>query len=326
MTTRRQNLKALLEAPNDIEVAASVQKRVPAGAVRAVGLTLDRLKQDAIEVSELREQLASIESVRQLDPDMVDASFVDDRLGGSRETGLSELAESIAAHGQQVPILARPHPELPARFQVAYGHRRVLAARKLGISVLAVVRPLSDADLVVAQGKENLERRDLTFIERVAFCLRLAKRGFDRATVRAALNVHDSELARFMTIGRNIPLSVIEAIGPAPKVGRPRWLELAGLLERNGAIEQAQFAIDGAGFGTLSSELRFRRVYDQVSEPYSDDGRDSWHDPQGRLVVTIERAKTATRLVISERTAPAFASFLIERLGELHAEYLRRSE
>ncbi len=326
MSSRRQTMKALLEAPSEPDVGSLLQQRVPSGAVRAVGLTLDRLKEAAGETSLLREQLASVEGVRPLDPSLVDASFVDDRLGGSREAGLSELVESIAAHGQQVPILVRPHSDVPGRFQAAYGHRRVLAARKLGVSVMAVVKTLSDADLVVAQGKENLERRDLTFIERVAFSMRLTDRGFDRATVRAALNIHDTELARFITIGRTVPLEVIEAIGPAPKVGRPRWLQLANLLEPEGSRERAQRAISDTGFGALSSELRFKRVFDQLSGPESDDRQEAWHDPQGRLVVQIERVRTATRLTFNERTAPSFASFLIGKLDELHAEYSRRSE
>jgi hypothetical protein len=53
-------------------------------------------------------------------------------------------------------------------FQVAYGHRRLRAAELLQIKVKAVVRYLSDIEMVVVQGKENSDRRDLSFIERAA--------------------------------------------------------------------------------------------------------------------------------------------------------------
>ncbi|MFC7555837.1 ParB/RepB/Spo0J family partition protein [Pseudoroseomonas wenyumeiae] len=59
----------------------------------------------------------------------------------------------------------RPHPTEPGRFQVAFGHRRLRAARDLAKPVRAVVRPLSDRELVLAQGQENSARANLSFIE-----------------------------------------------------------------------------------------------------------------------------------------------------------------
>ena len=56
----------------------------------------------------------------------------------------------------------------------------------------AVLRHLSDAELVVAQGKENNERRDLSFIERALFAAHLEERKFDRDTIQAALGVDKS--------------------------------------------------------------------------------------------------------------------------------------
>ena len=49
-------------------------------------------------------------------------------------------------------------------YQVAYGHRRVRATAILGIKVRAIVRDLTDAELVIAQGQENNARQDLSFI------------------------------------------------------------------------------------------------------------------------------------------------------------------
>ncbi|MGO4611618.1 ParB/RepB/Spo0J family partition protein, partial [Variovorax sp. 2RAF20] len=75
---------------------------------------------------------------------------------------LNELVEQIREHGQQVPILVRPHPQAKGRYQVAYGHRRLAAAKKLGLSVRAVVRDLTDDQLVVSQGQENSARTNLS--------------------------------------------------------------------------------------------------------------------------------------------------------------------
>src|SRR5690606_36556655 len=54
------------------------------------------------------------------------------------------------------------------------------------MTVRAVVRDLSDTELVLAQGKENAERRSLSFIERAFFAKALIDHGFDRATAQAA--------------------------------------------------------------------------------------------------------------------------------------------
>ncbi|WP_164125936.1 ParB/RepB/Spo0J family partition protein, partial [Stenotrophomonas maltophilia] len=61
----------------------------------------------------------------------------------------------IRQHGQNVPILVRPKPGDTEGYEVAFGHRRLRAARELGIKVRAVVRSLTDEQLVIAQGQEN---------------------------------------------------------------------------------------------------------------------------------------------------------------------------
>ena len=116
-----------------------------------------------------------------LDPDFVDASLIDDRLVADDDGDFKALCDSIALRGQKTPILVRPHPEIIGRFQVAYGHRRLLAAKVLARRVQAIIRPMSDAELVVAQGIENAQRKNLSFIERATFARKLEDAGFDRA-------------------------------------------------------------------------------------------------------------------------------------------------
>ena len=91
------------------------------------------------------------------------------------------------------------------RYQVAYGHRRREAAAELGVAVKAIVRAMSDTELVVAQGKENAERRNLSFIERALFAAHLESRGFDRATLNAALGVHTAEMTRLLAVAAAVP-------------------------------------------------------------------------------------------------------------------------
>jgi len=79
---------------------------------------------------------------------------------------LHELTESIRHQGVLQPILARPHPDQPGRYQIIAGERRWRAAQAAGLSDIPVlVRTLSDTDAMAASLVENLQRQDLDPIE-----------------------------------------------------------------------------------------------------------------------------------------------------------------
>ncbi len=79
---------------------------------------------------------------------------------------LQELTESIRLQGVLQPILARPHPDQPGRYQIIAGERRWRAAQAAGLQDIPVlVRALSDTDAVAASLVENLQRQDLDPIE-----------------------------------------------------------------------------------------------------------------------------------------------------------------
>ncbi|TIP10524.1 MAG: plasmid partitioning protein RepB [Mesorhizobium sp.] len=134
----------------------------------------------------------------EIDPALVDSTFVCDRIGID-VLKLAQLREQIKDHGQQVPILVRPHPDARGRYQVAYGHRRLAAVKVLGINVRAVVRELSDDQLVVSQGQENNARTNLSYIERASFAVRLEDRSFSRETIMAALGIDKAALSKMVS-------------------------------------------------------------------------------------------------------------------------------
>ena len=287
-----------------------------------MGLDLANLREGASQAQQLRAQLESGSTVVELDPHNVERSFAADRLTADTDEELRELAQSIATSGQQVPVLVRPHPDQPGRYQMAYGHRRLAAVLRLNIPIKAVVRPLSDAELVVAQGKENVERRNLTFIERALFAAALEDRGFDRPTLYAALGVQAAEMTRYLQVVRAIPRPILLAIGAAPRTGRPRWQELQRLFTHPKASQEAERVISSTGFNTLGSDSRFLRVFDALralaSQP---SGERYWRDSKGQPIVKIDQAPHGTKLTVDERLAPQFGAFLIDRLDELYAAF-----
>ncbi|AWN45419.1 plasmid partitioning protein RepB [Methylobacterium terrae] len=292
---------------------------VRSGAVGAMGRSLGRI---ASAAAEARAMVASGDRVVELDPGLIDGSFVKDRLSGDQQEHAA-FVELIRERGQQVPILVRPHPSTEGRYQVAYGHRRLRAAAELGRPVRAVVKALTDEDLVVAQGQENSARADLSYIERALFAIALEDRGFDRATIMAALAVEKTQLSRLIGIGRAVPPQVVAAVGPAPKAGRPRWTALVEALAREGAGEAVTRILAAPDFSELSSDDRFARLLGGLTAkaPQPAPTPAVWTNLGGRPVVRIERDPKRTQLTIDDTLEPDFAAYLIQSLPQLYAAF-----
>lgn len=302
------------------------RERVKTGAISAMGASLQQLSESARHAARLQEQIEEGTVVVRLDPALIDSGMVADRLQPAVDPSFDALVASIGDSGQQVPILVRPVSEAPRRYQVAYGHRRLRAARQLGIEVKAIVRPLTDAEMVVAQGKENLERRDLSYIEKAIFARRLEDAGFDRATIIAALSTDKADLSRYISVARLIPDALAQAIGPADRIGRARWLVLADNLQRPGATGRVEAVLAGEAFARADSNARFALVLKAVGEPQASAKKPAvrlWRDPEGRRVLRIEARKDETALVVDEAVAPAFGDFLIGEIDALYQRYLQ---
>jgi ParB family chromosome partitioning protein len=316
---RRDLVQSLLAAepqpPEALPIAG--RARVASGAVRAMGLELARLTDEAKEATSLREQIASGVSVVDLDPALVEPSFMADRLARNSDADYRKLVDSIRTAGQQVPILVRPHPDKPVGYQVAFGHRRRDAALELGLPVKAIIRPLTDQELVVAQGKENAERRNLSFIERALFAAALDQKGFSRATVNAALSVQTSEMTRLLSVARSVPADIIQAIGPAPKAGRPRWIELAKLLERDAGLSVARQALRQGPFQSLTSDRRFDALIQELRADADGSEPIVFRSTKGVVVVRADRFSRVLRLSVDERAAPELGGRLLALLPEL---------
>lgn len=295
-----------------------------AGAVRAMNLGLQHLSDEVAAAKALRESLAHTETVVQLSPADIDGSPVADRIPVEIDPAFEELKAAIADEGQQVPILVRPHPQQKGRYEIAYGRRRLRAARELNIPIKALIRELTDRELIIAQAQENGPRADLTFVERALYAANLETHGFDRDTICAALHVDKPELSRFLSVARSITASIITAIGPAPKVGRPRWLALAETCQRPDAIAKLTSLIATASFQKADTNARFNLVLGELSQaPKPANKRSAITTRQGQRVAWLDRLKAGIRLSAEQ---PAFAEFLEARLPALVREFEAASD
>jgi ParB family chromosome partitioning protein len=189
--------------------------------------------------------------------------------------------------------------------------------------VRAVVRPLTDAQMVVAQGQENSARKALSYIERAFFAVRLSDAGFDREVIMAALNMSKSHLSTLISVGRRIPPLVIEAIGPAPKAGEPRWIALADRLDAvdGGTIQAALAAASNVEAG---SDDRFIVFFDAL-KPKGDKRKRSAEILQineGRTLATFSFTAKKASLVLDQTVAPNFGRFLFSRMSDLYRDFL----
>ncbi len=90
--------------------------------------------------------------------------------------GLEELVISLRRHGVLQPLLVRPHPSQPGRFQIIAGERRWRAAQLASLSEVPVlVRDLADREAAGAALVENLQRQDLDPIEEAEGLQRLSR-------------------------------------------------------------------------------------------------------------------------------------------------------
>jgi ParB family transcriptional regulator, chromosome partitioning protein len=289
-------------------------------ALGAISQSLGGISEKVKRAEEIEQKLIEGQVIVELDPTLIDNSFVPDRMEATEEQNVA-FRELIREHGQNVPILVRPKPNGAERYEVAFGHRRLRAARELGIKVRAVVRSLTDEQLVIAQGQENSGRTDLTFIERARFAARLQDRKFSREIIMASLNVDKAALSRLIAIATRVPAPVIDAIGPAPAFGRVRWQELTDLLERENNRACALEIVKAPTFRLLDTDKRFETLADGLREKTSRARVEMWAAKDGTHAAKVSRAGKKLTLIFDDRVAPRFGDFVRERLQTLYDEF-----
>ena len=98
------------------------------------------------------------EYIQQLSPDKL-VPFQNHPYHVREDAALSELMESIRTHGVLSPLLARPKGEC---YELVSGHRRRLAAQKLGLKTVPVLlREMTDDEAVILMVDSNLQRENL---------------------------------------------------------------------------------------------------------------------------------------------------------------------
>ncbi|SFK11188.1 chromosome partitioning protein, ParB family [Halobacillus dabanensis] len=143
---------------------------------------------------------------------------------------LAELAQSIEKHGILQPLIVRGSIK---GFEIVVGERRFRAAQKAGLAqVPAIVKELTDEEMMELALLENLQREDLTPIEEARSYEKLMKElGVTQDVLSQRLGKsrsHISNLIRLLTL----PNVVVEKINTG-KLSMGHGRALLGLKDRD---------------------------------------------------------------------------------------------
>lgn len=198
------------------------------------------------------------------------------------EASLSELADSIRAHGVVQPIVVRPLDD--GFFQLIAGERRWRAAQKAGLTrIPAVVREAGEHSALEIALIENLQREDLNPIEEAEAYHRLI---FD-------FGLTQEDVARRVGKNRATIANMLRLLKLPPEV--QQWLResqlttghakaLLSLSDLNAILDSARKIIQG-NYSVRQAEMLVSR-YGR--------GRSDKEDPQTRESVD-PNVKAATR-------------------------------
>lgn len=317
-------LENRLSTENTATVAQLAPARVGAGVIGAAHRAIDDIKSERDRLKALVE--AGGGSIRELDPSTIDPSPFPDRLPDDDGSDFDMFRNSIRSEGQKVPIQVRKSPSSPNRYQVIYGHRRLQAAKDLGIPVKAIEVELSDVELVIAQGIENADRQDLTWIERALFARRMDDANVKPRDIKAALSIDDPELARMRSVYRTVPVEIIEAIGRAAKVGRPRWADFAKTFSESPDLHnKVRDVLNDSVEKRLGSDQKFLAALNALKSKAALPAiRKPLEGPGGEPIGRYLRKAKEVRISADTLAGTEFLSFLEQELPTLVERFTQK--
>lgn len=200
------------------------------------------------------------------------------------DIALSELAESIRAHGVIQPIVVRKRPLAqpaggPQQYEIIAGERRWRAAQKAGLkSIPVVVSDAAENDTLTLALVENLQREDLNPIEEAEAFHRLHESlgytqqeiaeavGKDRTTIANSLRllklpapVRQQVLSGELTMGHARALLALDDAGEIEKLGREVVARKWSVRQTEKAAQPAQAARTRRGGKESESERDVRQ-------------------------------------------------------------------
>jgi ParB family chromosome partitioning protein len=178
------------------------------------------------------------------------------------EAALEELAASIAARGVIQPIIVRPMED---GYELVAGERRWRAAQKARLhEIPALVRPLSDSEVMALALIENLQREDLNPVEEARAYQRLSEdEGMTQAEIARMVDKSRSHVANIQRL-LHLPEPVLDLV----EQGQLSMGHARALIGQEDAAALAQRAV-GENLSVREVEQLVRHA-SQPSRPAKD--------------------------------------------------------
>lgn len=177
------------------------------------------------------------------------------------EGALEELAASIAARGVIQPIIVRPIGD--AKFQLVAGERRWRAAQKAQLhEIPALVRDLSDREVIALALIENLQREDLNPVEEARAYQRLSEdEGMTQAEIARMVEKSRSHVANIQRL-LALPNAVLDLV----EIGKLSMGHARALIGQDDAALLAQKAVND-NLSVRDIEKLVRKLSKQATSP-----------------------------------------------------------
>ncbi len=138
------------------------------------------------------------------------------------KAGLDELAESMKGVGVLEPIIVRPTNN--ESYEIVIGERRYRAAQQAGLEKIpAIIKKYSDEEVMEINLIENIQREELTAVEKGKICSELLNKFPNkfpsRASLARQLGISESSVNNWLYT-TEMPLEVQNRIAPRTESGK----------------------------------------------------------------------------------------------------------
>ncbi|KRK47478.1 ParB/RepB/Spo0J family partition protein [Secundilactobacillus kimchicus] len=230
------------------------------------------------------------------------------------QAALKDLAKSIKKSGVFQPIIVRqPDPEV-ARYEILAGERRFRASKMIeNETIPAIVREVTESQMMEIAVLENLQREDLTPLEEAeAYDMLMSNLNLTQAQVSSRLGKSRPYIANYLRL-LGLPKQVKDLL-QKKKLSMGQARTLLSLKDRSKIVSVANRAADG--------QMTVRALEDVVNklngQAKAKPTRQSTKakSPYLRASENVLQDKFGTSVSINESKKPGYGKIEIEYLSE----------
>jgi ParB family chromosome partitioning protein len=129
-----------------------------------------------------------------------------------------------------------------------------------------------------------------------------------------------------LRIASTVPRATLLAIGPAPEIGRRRWIDFVEVFEaRADGADCIQHALETVppAVGTDRFAIALAALKTEVPQAPIAAAQTSEIRANGFLLATVSYPKSGPRINFTKSVPTSFVEFLNDRMETLHGEFLQ---